>query len=129
VEALFAVSTRLKELLGSHAEGNVLFSPVTTTAALAELLLGARGSSRSQILNILTAANSTHDSTEATAAEFHQHLSNLMRVLRTSAVFDNSYHLHLASALFLQLGLSPFSSFINAATELYTMNMFYLDFG
>jgi serine protease inhibitor len=129
VESLFAVSTRLKALLGSDAKGNVLFSPVTTTTALAELLLGARGSSRSQILNILTATNRTHDTAEATVAEFHQHLSNLIRNLKTSVVFDNSYYLHLASALFFQLGLSPFSSFINAATELYTMNMFYLDFG
>lgn len=128
VEALFAVSTRLKALLGSDAEGNVLFSPITTTTALAELLLGARGSSRSQILNILTAANRTRDTAEATAAEFHQHLGNLIRTLRTSAVFDNSYYLHLASALFAQLGQSLFSNFINAATELYGMNIMYLDF-
>jgi serine protease inhibitor len=128
LDALFAVSARLRALLASAAEGNVLFSPVTTTIALAELLLGARGSSRSQILNILTTANRTHNTAEATADEFHQHLSNLIRVLKTSAVFDNSYYLHLASALFFQQGLSPFSSFLNVATELYAMNMFYLDF-
>lgn len=129
VDALFAVSSRLKAMLGADAKGNALFSPVTTTTALAELLLGARGSARNQILNILTAANRTNDTPEATAAEFHQHLSNLIRILKRSAVFDNSYHLHLASALFFQLGLSPFSSFIKAATELYAINLFYLDFG
>jgi serine protease inhibitor len=128
VEALFAVSIRLKALLGSDAKGNQLFSPVTTTTALAELLLGARGSSRSQILNILTAANRTHDAAEATAADFHEHLRNLIRTLRTSAVFDNSYYLHLASALFCQQGQSFSSNFINAATELYGLNMMYLDF-
>jgi hypothetical protein len=128
VEALFAVNTRLKALLGSDARRNLLLSPVSTTTALAELLLGARGSSRNQILNILTAANRIHDTAEATAAEFHQHLGNLIRSLKTSAVFDNSYHLHLASALFVEPGISLFSNFVNGASELYGMDMMYLDF-
>jgi serine protease inhibitor len=128
VEALFAVGTHLKARVESEAEGNLLLSPITTTTALAELLLGARGSSRRQILNILTAANRNQDTAEATVDVFHQHLANLIRILTTSAVFDNSYYLHLASALFVQVGSSLFPNFVNVATEQYGMDIFYLNF-
>jgi serine protease inhibitor len=128
VEAINAVSTRLKALATSNAEGNLLLSPMTTTTALAELLLGARGSSRSQILNILTAANRTQGTAEARVDEFHQHLGNLIRILTTSNIFDNSYYLHVASALFFQSGLSLYPSFVNAANELYGMDTFHLNF-
>jgi serine protease inhibitor len=128
VEALFAVSTHLKALVESEAEENLLLSPITTTTALAELLLGARGSSRSQILNILSAANRTQDIDEATVDEFHQHMANLIRILTTSAVFDNSYYLHLAGAFFFRVGSSLFPNFVHAATELYGMDIFYLNY-
>jgi serine protease inhibitor len=128
VEALNAVSARLKAQVGCDTKGNLLLSPITTTTALAQLLLGSRGSTRSQILNILTAANRTQDFAEATVNEFHKHLVNLIRIVTTNAVFDNSYYLHLASALFYRLGSGLYPNFVNAATKLYAMDIFHLDF-
>jgi len=128
MEALFAVTVRLKELLIPEPKKNLLLSPISTTTALAEALLGARGSSRNQILNILTAVNRTNGTAEATVAEFHQHMGSLIKFLKNSPISDKSYQLHLASALFVDslLNLSP--DYQTAATELYGMEVMRLDF-
>lgn len=128
MEALFAVTVRLKELLIPEAKKNLLLSPISTTTALAETLLGARGSSRNQILNILTAVNRTKGTAEATVAEFHQDMGGLIKFLKASPISDKSYQLHLASALFIAslLNLSP--DYQTAATELYGMEVMRLDF-
>jgi len=128
MEAVFAVTVRLKELLIPEAKKNLLLSPISTTTALAETLLGARGFLRNQILNILTAVNRTEGTAEATVAEFHQHMGSLIKFLKTSPVADKSYQLHLASALFIDslLNLSP--DYQTAATELYGMELIRLDF-
>lgn len=128
MEALFAVTVCLKELLIPEPKKNLLLSPISTTTALAEALLGARGSSRNQILNILTAVNRTNGTAEATVAEFHQHMGGLIKFLKKSPISDKSYQLHLASALFVDslLNLSP--DYQTAATELYGMEVMRLDF-
>jgi len=128
MEALFAVTVRLKELLIPEAKKNLLLSPISTTTALAETLLGARGPSRNQILNILTAVNRTKGTAEATVAEFHQDMGGLIKFLKITPVSDKSYQLHLASALFIDslLNLSP--DYQTAATELYGMEVMHLDF-
>lgn len=128
MEALFAVTVRLKKLLMPENKKNLLLSPFSTTTALAETLLGAHGSSRNQILNILTAVNRTKGTAEATVAEFHQDMGGLIKFLKTTPVSDKSYQLHLASALFIDslLNLSP--DYQTAATELYGMEVMHLDF-
>ena len=128
VEALFAVTVRLKELLIPEAKKNLLLSPVSTTVALAETLLGARGSSRNRIVNILTAVNRTKGATEASVAEFHQHMGGLIRLLKTSPALDKSHQLHLASALFVDSPLNLSSDYKTAATELYGMEVIRLEF-
>jgi serine protease inhibitor len=128
MEALFAVTVRLKELLIPEGKKNLLLSPLSTTTVLAETLLGARGSLRNQILHILTNVNRTKGTAEATVAEFHQHMGSLIKFLKSSPVSDKSYQLHLASALFIDslLNLSP--DYQTAATELYGMEVMRLDF-
>lgn len=128
VEALYAVTVRLKALLIPEAKRNLLLSPISTTTALAETLLGARGTSRRYILNILTDVNRTKDTAEATVAEFHQHMGGLIKFLKTSPVLDKSYQLHMASALFIDSLLSLSSDYQMAATELYGMEVMRLDF-
>jgi serine protease inhibitor len=128
MEALFAVTVRLKQLLIPEAKKNLLLSPICTTTALAETLLGARGSSRNQILNILTAVNRTKGTAEATVAEFHQHMGGLIKFLKNSPVLDKSYQLHLASALFIDSLLNLSSDYKTAATGLYGMEVMRLDF-
>jgi serine protease inhibitor len=128
MEALFAVTVRLKELLIPEAKQNLLLSPICTTMALAETLLGARGSSRYQILKILTAVNRTKGTAEATVAEFHQHMGGLIKFLRNSPVLDKSYQLHLASALFIDSLLNLPSDYQTAATELYGLEVTRLNF-
>jgi serine protease inhibitor len=128
MEALFAVTVRLKNLLIPETKKNLLLSPLSTTTALAETLLGARGSLRNQILNILTAVNRTKGTAEATVAEFHRDMGGLIKFLKATPVSDKSYQLHLASALFVDslLNLSP--DYQTAATELYGMEVMRLDF-
>jgi hypothetical protein len=128
VEALFAVTARLKALLSLDTSKNLLVSPISTTTALAELLLGARGSSRRHLLNILTTVNRSTRTAEATVAEFHQHLGGLIKLLQISPDYDESYRLHLASALFLQPGLSLLSDFHRALTDLYGVDVVPADF-
>uniref|UniRef100_A0A1V1FNA8 Putative serine protease 9 n=1 Tax=Reticulitermes speratus TaxID=60591 RepID=A0A1V1FNA8_9NEOP len=128
IDAIFAVTVRVKALLVPEAKKNLLLSPFSTTTALAETLLGARGSSRSHILNILTPVNRTKGTAEATVAEFHQHMGGLIKVLKTSPVLDKSYQLHLASALFIDSLLKLSSDYQKAATELYGMEVMRLDF-
>jgi serine protease inhibitor len=128
MEALFDVTIRLKKLLIPETKNNLLLSPISTTTALAETLLGARGCLRNQILNILTAVNRTKDTAEATVAEFHRDMGGLIKFLKTTPVSDKSYQLHLASALFIDklIDLSP--DYQTAATEHYGMEVMRLDF-
>jgi serine protease inhibitor len=128
VDALYAVTVRLKALLIPEAKRNLLLSPISTTTALAETLLGARGNSRRYILNILTAVNRTKDTAEATVAEFHQHMGGLIKFLKTNPVLDKSYQLHMASALFIDSLLNLSADYQKAATELYGMEVMRLDF-
>jgi serine protease inhibitor len=128
MDALFAVTVRLKELLIPEDEKNLLLSPLCTTMALAETLLGARGYSRNQTLNILTAVNRTKGTAEATVVEFHQHMGGLIKFLKSSPATDKSYQLHLASALFIDSLLNLPSDYETAAIELYGMEVTRLNF-
>jgi serine protease inhibitor len=128
VEAVVAVTIRLKELLEFGGTKNLLVSPISVTTALAELLLGARGWAREHLLNFMTAAERPKDTQEPTIAEFHQHMRGLIKFLQTSSDYDNAYRLHYASALFLQPGLSLLPNFHRAATDLYGMTVLPVDF-
>jgi serine protease inhibitor len=128
VEALLAVTIRLKAVLKLGGTKNLLVSPVSTTTALAELLLGARGSAREHLLNILTAVEGTYDTREPTVAEFHVHMGRLIKFLQTSSDYDDSYRLNFASALFLQQGLSLLPNFESTAADLYGMAVIPVDF-
>jgi serine protease inhibitor len=128
VEAVFAVTTRLKVSLGLDTTKNLLVSPISTTTALAQLLLGARGPSRNRLLNILTATRKFRNIQEPTAAEFHVQLAGLIRFLQTNPNDDDAYQLHFASALFLQPGLTLLPNFQAAVTDLYGMDILPADF-
>ncbi|KDR21045.1 putative serpin-Z6A isoform X2 [Zootermopsis nevadensis] len=128
VEAMFAVTVRLKALLEMGATTNLLVSPISTTTALAELLLGARGSTREYLLKILTAVDRSEYTREPTVSEFHLHMGGLIKFLQTSSDYDDSYRLHFASALFLRPDLSLLPNFRSAATDLYGMAVLPTDF-
>ncbi|PSN45020.1 hypothetical protein C0J52_24516 [Blattella germanica] len=128
VEALFAVTTWLKTLLGKDETKNILVSPVSTTTALGEILLGARGESRRELLEILTTVNKTSGTAEATVVEFHQQLGGLIKQLQNSADYDSAYQLELASAVFLSPQVHLKRDFINAISDLYGVDIEPMDF-
>lgn len=128
VEALFAVTTRLKIFLGKDINKNIIVSPISTTTVLGEILLGARGKSRRQLLDILTTVNRTSGTAEATVVEFHQQLGGLTKLLQTSPDYDESYQLELANAMFLKQQLRLHPHFLNAITDLYAVDIEPMDF-
>ncbi|KAJ9585989.1 hypothetical protein L9F63_020366, partial [Diploptera punctata] len=128
VEALFAVTTRLKTFLGKDPNKNVVVSAISTTTVLAEILLGARGDSRRPLLDILTTVNRTSGIAEGTVVEFHQQLGELIKLLQNSAQYDESYHLELASAMFMKKELRLHSDFLKALIDLYSVDVEPVDF-
>ena len=128
VEALFALTTRLKTLLGKDVDKNVLVSPLSTATALGEILIGARGKSRQQLLSMLSTVNRTSGLADATAVEFHLQLGGLIRHLQSSSDYDKSYLLELASAMFLRPDIRVHREFITAITDFYRVDIEPMDF-
>lgn len=109
-----------KHLVASAPGKNVFLSPVSISMALAMLSLGARGDTRTQILQSLG-----FNLTETSEAGVHQNFWNLHHLLRES---DTSLEMTMGNVLFLNQSLELQDSFSADTKRYYELDALATDF-
>ncbi|EHB04106.1 Serpin A11 [Heterocephalus glaber] len=102
---------RLYKQLAAHTPGNILFSPVGLSSALALLALGAQGDTQPEILEGLG-----FNLTETSSADIHQ---GFQRLLHTLNLPSPKLELKVGNSLFLDKQLKPQQHFLDSVKELY----------
>ncbi|XP_042548612.1 kallistatin [Dipodomys spectabilis] len=97
-------------------EKNIFFSPLSISAALAMLSLGARGQSQTQLLTSLG-----FNLTELSTRDVHQGFQQLLRVL---SLQDDRLEMHLGNALLLSHDLELLPEFLNDTVAFYNPKIF-----
>ncbi|XP_076978456.1 kallistatin [Tamandua tetradactyla] len=112
---------RLYHLIGSRTPGkNIFLSPLSVSAALAMLSLGARSRSHTQILEGL----GFHFS-EIREADVHRGFQHLLCTLNLPS---NKPEIHVGTTLFLMQGLPLLPQFLKDAMALYKAQLFPTNF-
>ncbi|NXW58252.1 A1AT2 antiproteinase, partial [Eurystomus gularis] len=109
-----------KEVTLEAPDKNILFSPVSISTAFAMLALGARSTTRTQILEGLT-----FNLTEIQEKEIHEGFHNLIHMLSHP---ENGVQLNMGNAIFLTEKLKPLKQFLDYAKALYQLEAFTTDF-
>lgn len=112
---------RFYHLVASERPGaNIFFSPLSVSAALAMLSLGARSNTQTQILQGLG-----FNLTELPKAAIHQGFWHLLHRLSLSG---HGLETHVGSSLFLSQDLEPLQRFLNDTMAFYTSKLFHTNF-
>ncbi|XP_008061247.1 alpha-1-antichymotrypsin [Carlito syrichta] len=109
-----------RQLVRQTPGENVIFSPLSTSMALAFLLLGAHGNTHTEILEGLKL-----NITEMSEAEVHLSFQRLLRTLNQPS---DQLQLSTGNAMFVQQQLQLLDKFVEDAKELYTAEAFLTDF-
>ncbi|XP_007942740.1 kallistatin [Orycteropus afer afer] len=99
---------------------NIFFSPLSISAALAMLSLGARAHTRTQILQGLG-----FNLTEMAESDIHLGFRHL---LRTLSLATDTLEIHMGSALFLSRGVQLLPKFLNDTMAFYESQVFHTNF-
>ncbi|KAM6298923.1 leukocyte elastase inhibitor-like [Aegotheles albertisi] len=106
----------LRRFSEANPTGNVFFSPLSISAALAMVLLGAKGDTKAQVLKALH-----FDEVEDTHSQFHTLTTDINRS-------DAPYLLRLASRLFGEKSYSFLPDFLTNTRKLYGADLATVDF-
>ncbi|KAM5339366.1 serpin A9-like [Glossophaga mutica] len=109
-----------QRLVSKTPSRNIFFSPVSISASLAMLALGARAATKTQILQGL-GFNLTH-TPEATIQQGFQHVVHSLRVP------SKDLDLSMGNVLFIKKGLQLQPNFLNDVSRLYESEVFSTDF-
>lgn len=140
LEAIFGMGMRLHTLLDS-SKGNFVVSPLSTTALIGQLMLGAEGEFREHLYELLSLPKKTtfsnniyhygkdkkNQSYSLLYSEFHLQLSSLLKTLSTRKV-NEQYTLKLNNALFYNQNLELKNHFKKFLGDLYNTDVEPLDF-
>lgn len=140
LEAIFGMGIRLHVLLDS-SKGNFVVSPLSTTAVIGQLMLGAEGEFREHLYELLSLpmkssyTNSVYhygkdkknQSYTLPYTEFHLQLSSLLKTLSTRKT-QELFTLNLNNALFYNENLELKTHFKKFLEDLYNTNIEALDF-
>ncbi|XP_031409524.1 alpha-1-antitrypsin-like isoform X1 [Meleagris gallopavo] len=109
------------KLVASEAtDQNIFFSPISISASLAMLALGAKSATLTQILEGLAFnLKKTQDQ------EIHEGFCQLLHMLNRS---DSNLHLSLGNALFIEETLKPLQKFLEDAKSFYQSEVLSADF-
>ncbi|CAM4696661.1 unnamed protein product [Leuciscus chuanchicus] len=135
MESLTAANTQFslnlfKKISGGNASGNVFFSPVSISSALAMVLLGARGNTAAQMIKVLgfknplkpdAATPGHHDSVD----QIHSSFTNFMSELNKPGV---PYALSLANRLYGEQSYQFVEKFLNDVKRYYEAGLEKVDF-
>uniref|UniRef100_A0A8C2W5D8 Serpin family A member 3 n=1 Tax=Chinchilla lanigera TaxID=34839 RepID=A0A8C2W5D8_CHILA len=111
----FALSL-YKQLASKAPTKNIIFSPVSISTALALASLGARNTTKEEILQGLK-----FNLTELPEAEIHQSFQHLLHTLRRPS---DQLHLSVGNALFIDEQLQLLAKFTEDARDLYAAETF-----
>ncbi|XP_045679555.1 serpin A9 [Phyllostomus hastatus] len=109
-----------RQLVSKTPSQNVFFSPVSVSASLAVLALGAHAATKTQILQSM-GFNLTH-TPEATIQQGLQHVVHSLRAP------SQGLDLRMGNVLFIKEGLQLQTSFVNDVRSLYESEVFSADF-
>ncbi|KFO95710.1 Alpha-1-antiproteinase 2, partial [Calypte anna] len=109
-----------KEVALEAPNKNIFFSPVSISTAFAMLALGARSTTKIQILEGLT-----FNLTEIQEKEIHEGFHNLIHMLNHP---EGGVQLNLGNAIFLTENLKLLKKFLDDAKDLYQLETFTTDF-
>uniref|UniRef100_UPI00398F62C5 alpha-1-antitrypsin-like n=1 Tax=Pristiophorus japonicus TaxID=55135 RepID=UPI00398F62C5 len=105
----------------SSTSKNIFFSPISISAALTALSLGAKHNTRDQLLRVLGFSNMTHND----AAEVHATFKYLLQELTG---VNSELHLMMGNSLYVQQGLVLQKKFIEDARQFYKAEVMSVDF-
>ncbi|KAM9202602.1 kallistatin isoform 1-T2 [Dugong dugon] len=112
---------RLYHVMASESPGkNIFFSPLSISAALTMLSLGARAHTQAQILQGLG-----FNLTEMTYSDIHQGFQQLLHTLNLAS---GTLETHTGNALFLTRGLQLLPKFLNHTMAFYESQLFQTNF-
>ncbi|XP_062899531.1 alpha-1-antiproteinase-like [Mobula hypostoma] len=101
------------------ASQNIFFSPLSISASLSMLSLGAKERTRAQLLQVLGYSNMTNNGAVAVRETFPQLLEHLNNV---------SVGIHMGSSLYVQNGKEIHEKFLKEAEEFYNAETVTVDF-
>lgn len=141
LEAIFGMGIRLHALLDSTTTGNFVVSPLSTTAVIGQLMLGAEGEFQQQLYELLSLPKKntyTHSiyqygkdkrnqSYSLRYSEFHLQLSSLLKTLSTRKSGE-LFTLNLNNGLFYNRNLELKNHFKKFLGDLYNTDIEALDF-
>ncbi|KAM9062660.1 corticosteroid-binding globulin [Sarcophilus harrisii] len=109
-----------KNLISRAPDRNIFISPVSISMSLAMLSLGARSTTRTQLLEGLG-----FNLTETSDLEIHQGFQNLIHLFNNS---DTGLEMNMANALFLDSQLEFMETFMTEVKHYYSVEVFSTDF-
>uniref|UniRef100_UPI00398E5BDB alpha-1-antitrypsin-like isoform X1 n=2 Tax=Pristiophorus japonicus TaxID=55135 RepID=UPI00398E5BDB len=105
----------------SSASKNIFFSPISISAALAMLSLGAKHNTLDQLQQVLWLSNMTKND----AAEMHVAFKYLLQDLTSES---NELHLKMGNSLYIQQGLNLKNKFLEDTRQFYEAEASNVDF-
>ncbi|KAG5889829.1 hypothetical protein JTB14_023154 [Gonioctena quinquepunctata] len=139
LEAIFSLGIRLQAILETSTSPNFVISPLSTTALVSELMMGADGVFQEQLYKLLSLPKTEHtytvnefskegNQTRALPyANFHFQLSCLIKALRTRKVGEQ-FDLNLDNALFYNQNIELRNDFKKNLYRFYNTEIKALDF-
>ncbi|KAA0708624.1 Leukocyte elastase inhibitor A [Triplophysa tibetana] len=114
--SLFALDLYRALSASSSADGNMFFSPLSISAALSMIYLGARGDTAKEIAKVLS-FTSVHD--------VHSHFESLTSAINNPSA---SYTLNLANRLYGEKTFSFLREYLNSTLKMYHAELQPVDF-
>nr|AAI62112.1 Serpin peptidase inhibitor, clade B (ovalbumin), member 1, like 1 [Danio rerio]AAI62487.1 Serpin peptidase inhibitor, clade B (ovalbumin), member 1, like 1 [Danio rerio]AAI62929.1 Serpin peptidase inhibitor, clade B (ovalbumin), member 1, like 1 [Danio rerio]AAQ97848.1 serine proteinase inhibitor, clade B, member 1 [Danio rerio] len=126
MESLSAANTQFslnlfKKISGGNASGNVFYSPVSISSALAMVSLGAKGNTADQMFKVLGFNSQAHQPVE----QIHSNFNKLMRELNKPGA---PYVLSLANRLYGEQTYQLIEKFLNDTKRYYDAGLEKVDF-
>ncbi|NXJ42030.1 ILEU inhibitor, partial [Ciconia maguari] len=119
----------LRRFNETNPTGNVFFSPVSVSAALAMVLLGARGNTEAQVLKVILAAASSLLLFQTLHFDKVQHIHSRFQTLTMDINRNNTpYVLRLANRLFGEKSYSFLPDFLTNTQKLHGADLATVDF-
>ncbi|XP_048008528.1 leukocyte elastase inhibitor-like isoform X1 [Megalobrama amblycephala] len=127
MEALSAANTQFslnlfKKISRVNASGNVFYSPVSISSALAMVSLGARGNTAAQMIQVMGFRNPHHS-----VDQIHSSFNQLMSELNNPGIFK-PYALSVANRLYGEQSYQFVEKFLNDTKRYYEARLEKVDF-
>ncbi|XP_067253629.1 leukocyte elastase inhibitor-like isoform X2 [Chanodichthys erythropterus] len=126
MEALSSANTQFslnlfKKISGENASGNVFYSPVSISSALAMVSLGARGNTAAQMIQVISHLSIPHHSVDQIHSSFNKFMSEMNKA-------GVPYVLSVANRLYGEQSYQFVEKFLNDTKRYYEAGLEKVDF-